>query len=166
MKSIAELVDLIAAWGSAREALHRGEKCPFLLSCRPAPAPKNVVSDLNVGSDLRAFWLASDGADIFKDETYGQWGLRVLPPAEIKDSTCRERIRSPNDVYESDFVVGEFYGDSDQLLIDASKADQGEFPVVVKLPIDGRNAWPRVAESFGEFLERYVAAEGDKFWEP
>jgi hypothetical protein len=62
-------------------------------------------------------------------------------------------------------VIGEFYGDAEFLIVDSSRALQGEYPILVGLPIDPRKEWPIVANSFASFLERNVAAQGDKYWE-
>lgn len=167
MTSVPKIVATLEAWSSPKEAFHRGQRCPFLLSCSldASPATFAEIAELDVGRDLQDFWRISMGADLFKDEKYGQWGLKILSPSEVIVASDTERRESPGDLNESDFVIGEFYGDSDLLIIDSHRAEQGEYPVLVKLPIDARNEWPLVAESFSDFLERYVASQGDKYWE-
>jgi hypothetical protein len=58
-----------------------------------------------------------------------------------------------------------FLGDLDLVVIrsDPGQADFGH--VLVALPIDPRSFWYEAASGLAEFLEKYAAAEGDKFWE-
>jgi hypothetical protein len=62
-------------------------------------------------------------------------------------------------------ILGRFIGDSDLLLVraDPQSPDFGRIIVVTGV-IDPRPDWEIVAESFGEFLNRYVAARGDRYW--
>jgi hypothetical protein len=168
MKSLSDILDAIREWSSPREAWHRGKRCAFKLSCSLAsnPASLDDVTGIDIGSDLKEFWLISKSADLFKDEEYGQWGLKILSPAKAKGATATVRLESPDDIYDCDLVIGEFYGDTDLLIIDGQKAEHGEYPILVKLPLDERSEWPRVADSFADFLDKYVASQGDKYWEP
>jgi hypothetical protein len=164
---IAKTFEQLKAWDTPREAFHSGQRIPFLLVCQLSgrPASEIEVALVNGGDDIRAFWRLASDAELFKDEHYGQWGLKIFSPSDVMKKTARERRERPEDVYESDLVIGEFIGDSDQLMIDTSRSCEGFYPVLVKLPIDGREEWPIVAESFGEFLRKYTSKQGQKYWE-
>lgn len=71
-----------------------------------------------------------------------------------------------NDALQSDLIIGEFYGDSDLLLVrcDPNSDDYGSIFVV--LPIDQRQDWYIVANTFQEFISKFYETQGDKFWEP
>lgn len=168
MTQIADLIASLAVWNTAKAAYHRGEKSPFLLQCQlsGSGAQREEFVDLQLGPDLEAFLRLANGADLFKDAQYGQWGLRLLSAREIQERSDQGRSETPEEVRDTDYIIGEFYGDSDQLILDASRHDQGLFPVMVRLPIDERSDWPYIADSFAEFLERYLKSEGDKYWEP
>ncbi|KAE9904771.1 SMI1/KNR4 family protein, partial [Enterobacteriaceae bacterium TzEc051] len=58
------------------------------------------------------------------------------------------------------------YGDSDLLLVrcDPNSDDYGSIFVV--LPIDQRQDWYIVANTFQEFISKFYETQGDKFWEP
>ena len=167
MMMIADAVERLRDWAQPREAIHAGEKCPFLLSCRLSrnPASEEDIELVGAGPDVEAFWKISEGAELFKDETYEQWGLKIFSPTESINNSEIERLSRPDDVHDSDIVIGQFYGDSEQLVIDTASASKGEFPILVKLPIDERSEWPVVASTFSNFLEQYISAEGEKFWE-
>lgn len=115
--------------------------------------------------DLLTFWTVAESARLFLDSTYGQWGLHLLEPSEAVEMTrifAEERRR---EFCKGDLVVGRFLGDSDLLIVRCSE-DEADFgKVLVAVPLDPRNDWYNVANSFAEFLENYIAAKGDKFWE-
>jgi hypothetical protein len=62
-------------------------------------------------------------------------------------------------------VVGRFLGDSDLLVLRCDETAPDVGSTLIALPIDPRGDWPTVARSFREYLERLIAAEGDKYWE-
>jgi len=165
--TIPDTLEQLKGWKAPREAFHSGQKIPFLLACYLSdhPASETEIAQVEGGPDLKTFWRLVSEAELFRDDSYGQWGLKILPPLEVVQTSEQERQERPDDMCESDLVIGEFIGDSDQLLIDTSRSEKGEYPVLVKLPIDAREEWSVVAGSFAEFLSRYVSAQGQKYWE-
>jgi len=116
-------------------------------------------------SDLLSFWTVTEYATLFLDSTYGQWGLQILDPNQAVERTkifAKERKR---DFSEGDLIVGRFLGDSDLLIVRCSDDESDFGKVLVALPLDPRSDWYNVADSFADFLEKYIAAKGDKFWE-
>ena len=167
MTAVASMIEEISRWGSPRRAVHNGQRIPFLLSCHflggPA-APSELAASL-ADFGLREFWAHSKSADLFKDEKYEQWGIRIFSPQESQDYSSNERARRPNDFRIDDLVFGSFYGDSELLVMEEAKQDREYCPITVAMPIDGRRDWPRAANSFSEFLEKLISAQGAKFWE-
>lgn len=119
----------------------------------------------HIDRGLLEFWRTAETAELFKDITYGQWGLKILSPMGSRSCTLAEQKDRPEEMRPTDLVFAEFLGDSDQLLMDLSFSDSDSQPIFVKLPLDKRHAWPKVADSFAEFLEQYVREKGEKFWE-
>ncbi len=167
MRSINALVTELETWSTPKKAFHRGRECGFLLSCSIAPVPADFheISRVALSADLIEFWEIAESADLFVDKEFGQWGLKLFSPAEVIAATLIERNDLDGELGEDDYVIGEFYGDSDQLVISCAEAEKGVFPVLIKLPIDCRREWPRVADSFSQFLEEYLASQGDKYWD-
>ena len=158
---------LKAEWGRPRDALHRGRRCPFSLACRFAVEPMDVSvrHSLELPDSVLEFWRITRHAVLFEDQDYGQWGLEILGLTEALQATTRQRVARPQDFTACDLVLGRFLGDSDLLVI-ACDPDRSNFgSVMIGLPIDRRSSWPTVASSFGEFLLRFVEAQGDKYWE-
>ena len=128
-------------------------------------ADHELSSLLHADSGLIEFWRNVQTAELFKDITYGQWGLRILSPSDSILRTQAELIERPNEMLSTDRVFAEFIGGSDHLLMDLSFDHPTHKPIYVQLPIDRRNDWPKIADSFEQFLEKYVQECGDKFWE-
>lgn len=115
--------------------------------------------------DLIEFWRTCESARLFEDRKYGQWGLVLLNPQESTERSNAFRERRARDYMSGDRIVGEFLGDSDLLIVRCDPAASDFGKIVVALPIDARDAWPVVAPSFSEFLNKYTEEKGNKFWE-
>jgi hypothetical protein len=168
MSKIQETIGLLKArWGQPRDAIHRGEKCPFLLACGFAAEPADGLEQfpLSIPEDVREFWRTTRSATLFKDQQYGQWGIEVLEPAQALSETSRQRAARPRDFMSSDLIVARFFGDSDLVVLACNPEESNFGSVTVALPLDKRADWPVVAKSFEEFLNRLIEAQGDKYWE-
>jgi hypothetical protein len=117
-------------------------------------ASRGVVPD-----ELREFWELADGARLFEDPDYGQWGLVLLSAAASSQRTESEFAARPDDLERDDIVIGEFLGDQDLLVYSVGEG------VLVALPLDEREGWYRAAPSLTGFLRRYAESRGEKFWE-
>jgi len=164
MADMKQLVSAFKAWDKPRDGV--GDN-PFKLACSlEEGATKEEVaeawSDVTLPAELVEFWTHSRTARLFEDVDYGQWGLKVLSPAESAARTASERSDRPTDFGANDIVIGEFLGDQELLVL----TDGGsEAEVLIALPLDPRDDWYRTARSLPEFLDTYLNAVGDKFWE-
>jgi hypothetical protein len=168
MNKIGEIIRLLRSdWGEPREAFHRGERCPFLLACSFATEPADTLWQLplTIPDDVRKFWEVARSATLFKDQQYGQWGVQVLEPKEALAESSRQVAARPRDFASSDLVLARFFGDSDLVVLPCNPARADFGSVTIAPPLDLRGAWPLVAESFGDFLDRLVEEQGDKYWE-
>lgn len=168
MSTISELIrELRMQWGQPKVAVHRGERCPFLLTCIIANTPADGLDRfvVEIPIELREFWNTARDAALFKDQQYGQWGLQILAPSEALNESRRQAVARARDFEDSDLVVGRFFGDSDLVVVRCDKSQPDYGKITIALPIDKRAAWPVVASTFKEFLEKLLEAEGDKYWE-
>jgi hypothetical protein len=115
------LMDLARGWSEPRVEVHSGLEVSIACALRdPAKEPDFDAlraSVTGVPSELCDFWSYCNGADLFKDVTFGQWGLNLFSITEsvaASDKFARERAI---DAKPDDFVVGAFFGDSDLLLV-------------------------------------------------
>ena len=169
MTDISALVaELRATWGTPTAAFHRGDPCPFLLQCKFSEPPPIGMGGELIGlpksNDMRQFWTLARNALLFRDVEYGQWGLQVLSPEEALFTTENQRKSRPHEFAPTDLVIGKFLGDSDLLVLNCEKGAHAE-EVFVALPLDSRNDWPVVGKSFGDFLQKLLMNQGDKYWE-
>jgi hypothetical protein len=119
----------------------------------------------DIPNDMRIFWEAARYAKLFEDVTFGQWGLHILDPQDAARETGAYSVVRKRDCAEGDLVIGTFIGDSDLLLLrcDPHSPDFGS--VIVCNPIYSRGDWFAIANSFREFLLKYVEAKGEMYWE-
>jgi len=138
-------------------------RCTF--SDTGAKADDISALEVNCPNDLCSFWKAAESAKLFEDQTYGQWGLHILSPSDAAQETQRLAKERPRDFARGDLVTGRFLGDSDLLIVrcNDNKSDFGR--VLVAQPLDPRIDWYCAAESFEQFLEKYLEAKGEKYWE-
>lgn len=141
----------------------------FTLTCRfsdVGSTAKTIDQYIHVVPEgIKEFWRISEWAELFKDETYGQWGLRIMTPEESLQESARQIKERATEFEEDDLVIGQFFGDSELFLIRCNEAEPDFGKVLISLPIDPRSCWPVVASSFSEFLNMYAKSEGEKFWE-
>ncbi|SRR5258706_4523218 len=135
---------------------------PFPLACRllPASSPTEIAASWPFGApaEVRSLWSTYGGGELFKDAKFGQCGLRIFSPAASARETLRYQNIQPGRTLDTDLILGEFLGDSDLLIVDASGS------VHISLPIDERQKWHR-EQSLSSFLHKYVAVHGEKYWE-
>jgi hypothetical protein len=168
MSEIGKTITLLKAeWGKPREATHRGKKCPFLLTCSFASEPAHDLDQfpLPLPNDVQKFWKVARCASLFKDQQYGQWGVKVMEPTLALSETSHQLTTRPRDFINSDLVLARFFGDSDLVVLACDPRQSNFGAVTVALPIDKRQNWPVVAGSLEEFLKRMIDAQGDKYWE-
>lgn len=141
---------------------------PFLLSCSFYTATTSTKATFRkkiaIPKDLQIFWALYDNAELFRDITYGQWGLDILSIEDAIAYSKRGRIYRPSAFKNTDLIIGSFRGDSDLLMINCNEHANNYGQITVVLPIDDRPDWYVVADSLSEFLELYAKCNGEKFW--
>jgi hypothetical protein len=150
--------------------------------CPPVTEPLHVESRMSVGTAvpyarhlieqrlglvlpeaLVDMWNEASSVELFRDVTYGQWGLILWDPRAALAGTLKRTTRL-DDRRPGDLLLCEFLGDVEKLLLrcDPSAADFGY--VVVEPGMDRRKDWKTVGESLEDFLTKYLRAKGEKFW--
>ncbi|MGV0675697.1 hypothetical protein ABQE62_05825 [Mycolicibacterium fortuitum] len=112
---------------------------------------------VDAAGQLREFWRRTSGGLLLVDEQFGICGLTLHNPTAAKQRS-RDRADDGYDLSESDWMLGEFVGDTDMLIIDANDAvliSAGSYP---------RSDWYRF-ESLSDVLSKYVETTAEKYWE-
>lgn len=128
-----------------------------VLTCRLGPGLADSDIPSQVVGQLREFWLRTSGGLLLVDERLGICGLTLHDPVNAKQA-AQDRASYGYEVFESDYVVGEFIGDTDMLIIDA------EGQVVISTGSYPRADW-YTFDSLPDVLRQYVEAEAEKYWE-
>lgn len=172
MNSIDHFINAIKlSWSEPKLATHRGEtsfsplRCTLSAKLSDTEKAQQYLLYQSLPDSLQQFYGYSNGALLYEDTEYGQWGLRLYPLNTVETATASfEQIRQ-EERREGDLIIGEFLGDSDLLLLraDPTAADYGV--IMIALPIDPRSNWYIAAPDFSEFLEKLYTYEGDKYWE-
>ena len=81
MNSVHEIIEKIHnEWEiEPKKAIQRGRECPFPLQCSLNLKSKIYpqIPQVLLPKVLEDFYTVSNGADLFKDQEYGQWGLKL-----------------------------------------------------------------------------------------
>ena len=133
------------------------------------PWDKTYLEDIlqcSIPGELVRLWQVSSSLRIFIDlGEYGQVGLVTYPP----NSTLVERNHYFKSLYKEgfrpgDLILGEFFYESDLLVIRCDPDDENYGHVLMALPIDSREDWPTSGTSLASFLRRYIDEGGREFW--
>jgi hypothetical protein len=133
------------------------------------PIPRSTQAlenrlNISLPEELQELWQKYNGLHLFEDKTYGQSGLIIWSPQEVleKQQTLR---RNSNEFESEDLIIGEFLGDSDLLVVRCNPNSTDFGQIIIALPIDHREDWYYPTYSLPDFLQRFIASQGEKFWE-
>ena len=108
----------------------------------------------------------SNGATLFYDSQYGQWGFRLFSTDELIERQVHWQKSIPVD-WESRFIAFcELYGEAHVMVFDLSHptANKESFAVVEANALDPIKYWQTASRSFQEWLDHLITAQGDKYW--
>lgn len=128
-----------------------------VLTCHLAAGITSGAIPEDAPTQLRELWSRTAGGPLLVDEQFGICGLMLYGPAESRNRAA-DRVEAGYEIAAGDWVLGEFVGDTDMLVIDADGAvliSAGSYP---------RDNWCRF-ESLSDMLSRYVAEHAEKYWE-
>ncbi|MBE3567158.1 MAG: SMI1/KNR4 family protein [Thermogemmatispora sp.] len=114
-------------------------------------------------------WLkASNGAVLYRDEEYGQWGYRLFSTAEL----ISKQVEWQATLYDehwlpSGLVVGELIGGRDTIVLETGDVSEqsGEGIVLYGDCEEKPEEWRAIAHSFGQWLSWLVTAQGAGYWQ-
>ena len=109
----------------------------------------------------------SNGAVLFYDPQYGQWGFKIYGAPEILEkqdmweSTLKGKWR-PHLI-----AFAENFGDEYVMAFDLQRPtkDSVSCAVIQGGPYDPVDKWPVASRSFHKWLDHLVTAQGAKYWE-
>jgi len=108
----------------------------------------------------------SNGATLYSDAKFGQWGYKIYGVNEILDAQIKWK-----DVFEeywsSNFLaIGKIIGETHALIqvINKTAKDHDGCELRDGNPLDPPEDWEKISRSFREWLENLITAQGAKYW--
>lgn len=118
---------------------------------------------LSLPKEYKDFLEICNGAILFEDAKYGQFGYYFLSINEIREiinSTIYVDLNIPKDC----IIFAKEIGGSDLLIYDLQKQQDEDYYIV-----DGEfgykyNEWDVITLPFSRFIDRLIVSQGSKFW--
>ena len=109
------------------------------------------------------FFKISNGAVLFKDMEYGQWGCRLLSLQDMLKVTNQKLVDMGYELATTQFVLSTWIGDSDFLLIDTEKLSDGKY--IIDCEGNDPIEYGTILKwDFEDWLDYLIVAQGAKFW--
>ncbi len=112
------------------------------------------------------FLLHSNGALLYYDDKYGQWGFQVYGTTDLLAANSKHQKRFGEAWPPAYLAFAESRGDADLLVLDtAHSVNENDCRVIDGDSGDHPRDWTTAARSFGDWLDRLVVAQGAKYWQ-
>lgn len=111
--------------------------------------------------EYKDFLLISNGAVLFKDINYGQWGCNILPYQDTINVTNQLRIDG-FEIKKQWLVFSTWLGDMDHLFFDLENINTNKY--IIDVELDSIEEWEYINGSFETWLDRLIVSQGCKYW--
>ncbi len=128
----------------------------------------NETIEIKIPKELILFWRQiSDGALLYYDQKYGQWGYKIYSSKEIVDQHLRWKHLFRNRWPPNLTAIGETIDDAHPLIALFKRTDRSvmDYALYEGNPLDPIDYWVKMAPSFSEWLEHLITAQGAKYWD-
>ncbi|MDR0292925.1 MAG: SMI1/KNR4 family protein [Oscillospiraceae bacterium] len=121
-------------------------------------------NNIALPSTYKDFLKISNGAVLFKDIKYGQWGCKIFGLDELIYTSKQANIWGY--ALKSEWLVfAQWLGDCDILVFDLNRSASGEKNYI----LDGEegesvNNWQFINGSFEKWIDRLIVSQGAKYW--
>jgi hypothetical protein len=121
-----------------------------------------------IPEDLIEFWThISDGATLYYDQKYGQWGYKIYSSSEILNQQIRWGKLFRDSWRASYLVIGEIIDEDHPIFsnINEISKDNLSYSMFEGNSLDPIDYWVKMAPSFHEWVDHLITAQGAKFWD-
>ena len=135
-----------------------------------APANDIQINDYETSRSVslpysfKEFLKISNGAVLFKDTIYGQWGCKILGVDELNNMAVQ--VKSWGYELKPEWIVfATWLGDCDMLVFDLSKCNSKNNDYI----LDGEQGekvddWDIIKGDFAKWIDRLIVSQGAKYW--
>jgi hypothetical protein len=108
----------------------------------------------------------SNGAVLFHEKEYSQWGFKLFSTLEIVEKQHEWKKSFPVTWKSSIIAFGKLFGEANVLVFDLRRPtkDSLSYMVLEGNAYDKFSDWAILSRSFHEWLDHLVTAQGDKYW--
>jgi len=121
-------------------------------------------NNVSLPESYKEFLKISNGAILFKDKQYGQWGCKICGINEL--NIVNEKVRAIRGNFPDSWLVfATWLGDTDLLIFDLSKYNSGEKKYILDGDeCDSEDEFDYINGDFEKWLDRLIVAQGSKYW--
>lgn len=126
-----------------------------------------ISEGITIPTDYKVFLSnISNGAILFYDEKFGQWGYKLFSLTELIDKQDYWKKNLPNSINPIHLAFGETIGEANVLIFDLTRPSiKGRsFAVLEANAYDPPDEWPIMSRSYHEWLDHLITSQGDKYW--
>ena len=114
--------------------------------------------------EFKEFLRTSNGAVLFKDLKYGQWGCRILGLDDLI-AISNEVTTWGLELKPEWLVFATWYGDCDILIFDLHKCNLDDKNYIIDgSQGDREKDWINIRGGFSKWIDRLIVAQGAKYW--
>lgn len=108
----------------------------------------------------------SNGAILFYDDKFGQWGFKLYSVNELLEKQNQWHKIIPDDLESRFIVFCELFGEANAMVFDINHqtSDGFSYAVLEANALDKSSDWLIASRSFHEWLDHLITAQGDKYW--
>ncbi|WP_375759800.1 SMI1/KNR4 family protein [Corallococcus exercitus] len=132
----------------------------------PASAQQIAAFEARVGwqldAEMRAFYLRSNGGGLFSLMPNPKYG--ILPLDGIQRARVAIRGRDQGSAGPASHFTLVDMQDTDFVIVDVARRENDSYPLLDAFHETYPDETPRIASSFGEFLEKALRSRGRTFW--
>ena len=105
----------------------------------------------------------SNGAILFRDTKYGQWGCKVYGLSELIQ--INQEIRTWRNLPESWFVFASWLGDQDILIFDTDVSNSNKNNYIIDGDeCDSVDEFEYINGDFERWIDRLIVSQSSKYW--
>lgn len=110
---------------------------------------------------FKDFLRKSNGATLFRDKKYGQWGCKIYGLSNI--IKINQEVRIWRNLPESWLVFATWIGDQDMLIFDLNKINEGGY-IIYGDECDSVDEFEYINGNFEKWIDRLIVSQGSKYW--